>query len=479
MTGRGTPARRAKIICTIGPATESPAMQDRMVRGGMDVARLNCSHGDHRWHERTFRSLMRAAARRGRDLGILADLQGPKMRTAGTRDGHPIMLRHGEVLVLAAGREPGVPGRIGVTDPRLPGRVHAGDRILLDDGLIELRVDRTTAREIRTTVIHGGPLGAHKGINLPGVRWQRPPLTGKDRADLEMALKLGVSFVALSFVQSARDVKAVKALIRRGGRRMPVIAKLEKPEAIADLENILDVADGIMIARGDLGVEMGPEKVPVIQKRVIQRAHAHGLPVITATQMLESMTHHPRPTRAEVSDVANAVFDETDAVMLSGETASGHFPLEALAMMDGVVREAEGSRLDAGYQEPEGAASVPATIADAVRTAAAELKLGAIVAFTEYGRTAQLISLHRPRAPIVAFSQHPLTRQRLAICWGVTTRAVPEAGSIEVLSRFAEKTLLKDGLVRKGDHVAFVAGTPMHRPGHTNLLKLFTVGRPH
>lgn len=475
----GVPARRAKIVCTIGPATEAPMMLDRLVQGGMDVARLNCSHGDHGWHARIFRSLRHAAARRGRDLGVLADLQGPKIRTAATRDGAPLQLRPGDRLVLVAGAESGVPGRIGVTDPRLPSRVHAGDRILLDDGLIELRVERTARREIRTTIVHGGPLGSHKGINLPGVRWKRPPLTAKDRSDLDLALRLGVSFVALSFVQSARDVKAVKDLIRRSGHRMPVIAKLEKPEAIADLENILDVADGIMIARGDLGVEIGPEKVPMIQKRAIQRAHAAGRPVITATQMLESMTLNPRPTRAEVSDVANAVIDDTDAVMLSGETASGRHPLAALAMMDTVVREAEASRTETGYQEPDGADSIPATIADAVRTAAAELKLAAIVAFTEYGKTAQLVSLHRPAAPIVAFSGHARTRQRLSICWGVTTRSVPQADTVEALSRFAEKTLLRDGLVRKGDHVAFVAGTPLRRPGHTNLLKLFTVGQPH
>ncbi len=479
MTARVAPGRKAKIVCTIGPATASPAMLERMVRGGMDVARLNCSHGDHSWHARVFRGLMQTAVRHGRDLGILADLSGPKMRTANTKDGRPLALKDGHAFVLAVDRSPGVPGRIGVSDPHLPARVHQGDRILLDDGLIELRVDRTTKTEIRTTVIHGGPLGSHKGINLPGVRWKRPPLTAKDRLDLDLALRLGVSYVALSFVQSARDVKAVKDMIHRTGRRMPLIAKLEKPEAIDDLENILDAADGIMIARGDLGVEMGPEKVPMIQKRAIQRAHAHGLPVITATQMLESMTHNPRPTRAEVSDVANAVFDDTDAVMLSGETASGDHPLEALAMMDRVVREAEASRTDAGYQEPEGKGSVPATIADAVRTAAAELRLGAIAAFTEYGRSAQLISLHRPRAPIVAFSTHPLTRRRLAICWGVSTRSVPKVSTVEALSLHAERVLMRDGLVRKGDHVAFVAGTPVGRPGHTNLLKLFTVGQPH
>ncbi len=473
------PGRKAKIVCTIGPATEAPVMLDRLIRGGMDVARLNCSHGDHGWHARMFRGLMSAAARRDKDLAVLADLQGPKIRTVATKDGRPLTLRHGERLVLSADRTPGVPGRIGVSDPRLPGRVGKGDRILLDDGLIELRVERSTRAEIRTTVIHGGPLGSHKGINLPGVRWQRPPLTAKDRADLDLALRLGVSYIALSFIQSAKDVKAVKDLIHRTGRRMPLIAKLEKPDAITDLENILDTADGIMIARGDLGVELGPEKVPMIQKRAIQRAHAHGLPVITATQMLESMTHNPRPTRAEVSDVANAVFDDTDAVMLSGETASGDHPLEALAMMDRVVREAEASRTDAGYQQPEGVGSVPETIADAVRTAAAELKLGAIAAFTEYGRSAQLISLHRPKAPIVAFSTHPLTRRRLAICWGVTTRSVPKVATVEALSLHAERVLMRDGLVRKGDHVAFVAGTPVGRPGHTNLLKLFTVGNPH
>lgn len=477
--GGAPPRRRAKIICTIGPATESPAMVDRLVRGGMDVARLNFSHGDHAWHGRALAAITAAATRHRRWVGVLADLQGPKIRTGPTRDGKPLSLKAGEELVLTTRRVPGVRGRIGVDDPRLPARVGRGDRLLLDDGLIELRVLRVAGPEIRTEVVNGGALGPRKGINLPGVTWRRPALTPKDAADLEFALRRGVSFVALSFVQSAANVKAVKARIRRGRQHMPVIVKLEKPEAIADLENILDAADGVMIARGDLGVELGPEKVPALQKRIIAQAHSHHLPVITATQMLESMKEHPRPTRAEVSDVANAIFDGTDAVMLSAETASGAWPLEALAMMDSVVREAEADGDAAGRAGGRKRATVPQAIADAIHTACGELDIRAIAAFTEYGRSAQLISLYRPRAPIVAFSRNPVALHRLSICWGILPKLIASSRSVEEQTRLAERILLRERLVRRGDLIAAAAGTPVGRPGHTNLLKLFYAGARH
>ncbi len=471
--------RRAKIVCTIGPATESPAMLDRLVRSGMDVARLNFSHGDHAWHARALAGITAAATRHRRWIGVLADLQGPKIRTGPTRDGKPLLLKAGGELILTTRRVSGEGNLIGVDDRGLPGRVHTGDRLLLDDGLIALRVRRVTPTDIRCEVVNGGPLGSHKGINLPGIRWRRPALTRKDAADLDFALARKVSFIALSFVQSASNVKAVKDRIRRAGRHMPVIVKLEKPEAIADLENILDVADGVMIARGDLGVELGPEKVPVLQKRIIARAHAHHLPVITATQMLESMKENPRPTRAEVSDVANAIFDDTDAVMLSAETASGKWPLEALAMMDTVVREAEAHRVEAGPARNRRPATVPDTIADALHTAAADLNLKVIAAFTEYGRSAQFISLRRPRAPIVAFSPNPVALHRLAICWGIRPKWIGGGRSVEDLTRRAERILLRYGLVRPGDLIAAAAGTPVGRSGHTNLLKLFHAGSRH
>jgi pyruvate kinase len=454
-------------------------MVDRLVRGGMDVARLNFSHGDHAWHARTLGLVTAAATRHRRWVGVLADLQGPKIRTGPTRDGRPVTLRAGDTLVLTTRAVRGERGLMGVDDPGLPGRVSRGDRLLLDDGLIALRVARVSGREIRCDVVNGGALGPHKGINLPGVRWRRPALTAKDAADLEFALRHKVSYVALSFVQSAANVKAVKARITRAGTHMPVIVKLEKPEAIDDLENILDVADGVMIARGDLGVELGPEKVPVLQKRIIARAHAHNLPVITATQMLESMKENPRPTRAEVSDVANAVFDDTDAVMLSAETASGAWPLQALAMMDTVVREAEAHRTDGVKVAGRRRATIPETIADALHTACGELDVKVIAAFTEYGRSAQLISLYRPRAPIVAFSRNPVTLHRLAICWGIIPRLIGAGRNVEDLTRRAERLLLRGRLVRAGDLIAAAAGTPVGRPGHTNLLKLFHAGGRH
>jgi len=308
--------RRAKIVCTLGPASDSPAMIRRLIRAGMDVARLNCSHGDARWHARLVRLVRAAAAAAGRPVAILADLQGPKIRTGPTRDGRPVLLRDGRELVLTTRRVPGDDRRLSVDDPRFAAKVDRGSRLLLSDGLLELRVAAVRGSEIRCRIVRGGALKPHQGVNLPGVRWKRPALTPKDRRDLAHALRLGVDWVALSFVQSAADVAAVQAAIRRAGARTPLIAKLEKPEAIEGLENILDVADGIMVARGDIGVELGPERVPMLQKRIIARAHTRRLPVITATQMLESMTGSARPTRAEASDVANAVLDDTDAVML-------------------------------------------------------------------------------------------------------------------------------------------------------------------
>jgi pyruvate kinase len=305
----------------------------------------------------------------------------------------------------------------------------------------------------------------------------RPALTPKDHADLAFALRQRLSYVAISFVQSAADVRSVKAAVHRAGEHMPVIAKIEKPEAIDDLDNILVAADGVMIARGDLGVELGPEKVPVLQKRIIARAHAHNLPVITATQMLESMTVNPRPTRAEASDVANAVFDNTDAVMLSAETATGTYPVETVHMMHRLIREAETEQRRHRHAAVERRSSVSEAICDAVVKAAEELNIKAVAAFTEYGKTAQQISIYRPRPPIIAFSSRPVTVERLAICWGIYPRLIPPVRHIEMLSRHAERVLRAERVVRRGDVVAIVAGTPLGVPGHTNFLKLLTIGR--
>ncbi|MBI3405074.1 MAG: pyruvate kinase, partial [Acidobacteria bacterium] len=318
--------RRAKIVCTLGPASNSLEMIDRLMRAGMDVARLNFSHGSHADHARTIAHIRAASFKLERPTSILADLQGPKIRTGKLTGGKPVLLRTGQKFTITSRKVPGDVSCVSTTFTRLPKEVHAGDRILLSDGLIELRVAAVRGTDVRCEVLNGGELGENKGINLPGVKLKVSALTPKDRTDLAFALAQNVNYIAISFVRRAQDVKEAKAIIAKAGKNTPVIAKLEKPEAIENLDAILAVADGVMVARGDLGVEMSPEKVPVVQKQIISRARDARLPVITATQMLESMTQNPRPTRAEASDVANAILDGTDAVMLSAETATGRFP---------------------------------------------------------------------------------------------------------------------------------------------------------
>ncbi len=340
--------RHSKIVCTIGPATRSPRMIRRLLEAGMDVARLNFSHGTHQEHAHSIAMLRDAAIEHEKPIAILADLQGPKIRTGPLAGSRPVQLRAGQRFVITTSRILGDSTRVNTTFTPLPREVHRGDRILLSDGLIELRVRQVRGREVICEVVNGGALGEHKGINLPGIKLRVPALTPKDRADLAFALKHGANYIAVSFVRRPEDVLLAKSLVRRAGLDTPVIAKLEKPEAIGNLAAILRAADGVMVARGDLGVEMSPERVPVVQKTIIARAREFRKPVITATQMLESMTENPRPTRAEASDVANAVFDGSDAVMLSAETATGKYPVEAVSMMARIIEEAESSITEFG-----------------------------------------------------------------------------------------------------------------------------------
>ncbi len=344
--------RHSKIVCTIGPATRSPRMIDRLLGAGMDVARLNFSHGSHEEHAKNISMLRATAIEHEKPIAILADLQGPKIRTGPLAGGGPVLLRTGQRFVITTAKVLGDSTRVNTVFTPLPREVHRGDRILLSDGLIELHVERVSGREVICEVANGGALGEHKGINLPGVKLRVPALTPKDRADLVFALKHGADYIAVSFVRRPEDVLLAKQLIRRAGKDVPVIAKLEKPEAIENLDAILRAADGVMVARGDLGVEMNPERVPVVQKTIIARAREFRRPVITATQMLESMTENPRPTRAEASDVANAIFDGSDAVMLSAETASGKYPVEAVGMMARIIEEAEASIRGGGAGVP-------------------------------------------------------------------------------------------------------------------------------
>src|SRR5260370_106013 len=335
--------RHSKIVCTIGPASRSPKMIDRLMSAGMDVARLNFSHGSHEEHAKSISMLRAAAVEHEKPIAILADLQGPKIRTGPLAGGGPVLLRTGQQFVITTARVLGDSTRVNTTFTPLPREVHRGDRILLSDGLIELRVEKVSDRNVVCEVVNGGALGEHKGINLPGIKLRVPALTPKDRADLIFALKHGADYIAVSFVRRPDDVLLAKQLIRRAGKDVPVIAKLEKPEAIENLDAILRAADGVMVARGDLGVEMSPECVPVVQKTIITRAREFRRPVITATQMLESMTENPRPTRAEASDVANAIFDGSGAVMLSAGPASGQHRVEAVSMMARIIEEAESS----------------------------------------------------------------------------------------------------------------------------------------
>ena len=471
--------RRAKIICTIGPACDSEEMIRDLMRTGMDVARLNFSHGTHSEHARRIQRLRRAARHLKRTICILQDLQGPKIRTGHLKDGKAVLLKAGTVLTITPRKVAGTAALISTDFAGLSREVEPGSRVLLSDGRIELKVRSIRGEDVECEVVNGGMLGEQQGINLPGAAVAIPALTPKDKRDLEFGLKHGVDVVALSFVRSADDIRMAKSLMREFGKSVPVIAKLEKPQAIERLEEILEVTNGVMIARGDLGVELPPERVPIIQKLVIQRASVWRRPVITATQMLESMTESPRPTRAETSDVANAIFDGTDSVMLSGETASGRYPRETVAMMARIILEAEASIAQLPpvlrRRHAEHRYSVAETICESIAHAAEDLHMGAIAVFTESGNTARMLSKHRPKVCIYAFSRSLEVCNRMNALWGVHPVHKQEWESAEAMLRTAEKELLPKGLLRPGDVLGLVAGTKL-TSGATNFMRLHTVG---
>ncbi|MFN7955057.1 MAG: pyruvate kinase [bacterium] len=483
--------RRTKIVATLGPASADEHTIALLVRAGADVFRLNFSHGDHASHARLARRVRRVSRAAGRPVALLADLQGPKIRVGRLRDGAPIALRRGaELIVVASEDVVGEPGRIGCTYAGLARDVRPGERILLDDGNLELEARRVEGRAVHTRVRVGGLLREHRGINLPGTHIRTPALTPKDLADLALCVRLGVDFVALSFVRSAAEVRDLKRRIVALGGRANVVAKIERPEAVARIDEIVAVADAVMIARGDMGVEIGPEDVPGIQKRLVRLAVAHAKPVITATQMLESMIEHARPTRAEASDVANAIYDGTTAVMLSGETASGAYPVEALATMDRIVRKAEadiGARLDAGELAafPPGAESrahldVAATTAEATARAAAraatEARASAVIVLTESGRTASLVARERLVMPVVALTPEPTTWRQLALEWGVVAGRLPRGTAIEPLLAAAEQSAVGLGCAGPGDRVVLVAGRLRAR-GATDTVRIRAIAR--
>jgi pyruvate kinase len=470
-------SRHSKIVCTIGPATRTPRMIRKLIEAGMDVARLNFSHGTHEQHAQSFAMLREAAIRFAKPIAILVDLQGPKIRTGALAGGGTVLLRAGQKFVITTAKVLGDTTRVNTTFYPLPREVHAGDRILLSDGLVELRVEKTSQTEVTCQVVNGGVLGEHKGINLPGVQLHVPALTEKDRADLRFAAAHGADYIAVSFVRRPEDVGLAKSLVKRTRKNIPVIAKLEKPEAIENLDEILKVSDGVMVARGDLGVEMNPERVPVVQKEIISRAREYRRPVITATQMLESMTENPRPTRAEASDVANAIFDGSDAVMLSAETATGQYPVEAVGMMARIIEEAEASIHEFPRPASQERLKVAETVAELVCHASRELHMKLIAVFTHSGFTARLVSRYRPLVPIIAFSPEAETRRRMALLWGVTSRKIVDIKKIDGLAAIAEKRLMEERLVKKGDVIGIVAGTPMGIHGTTNFMKFHVIGR--
>jgi len=469
--------RRAKIVCTVGPASSSESMLRDLMRAGMDIARLNFSHGTHEEHARVIERLRRSAAKEGRTVGILQDLQGPKMRTGRLRYRTPVALKKGSGVTITPRDVAGTSTVISTGFPTLAQEVQPGARILVSDGLIELVVRRIRGADVECEVVNGGLLGEHQGINLPGTAVSVPSLTEKDRKDLEFGIRHGVDLVALSFVRTAGDVREVKRLIGNRGDDLPVIAKLEKPQAIEHLEEIFEVADGVMVARGDLGVEVAPEQVPIIQKHIIRRAMEWRKPVITATQMLESMVENPRPTRAEASDVANAVFDGTDAVMLSAETASGRYPREAVSIMSRIVTEAE-AHMDyhrSWRRSEHRRLSIAETICESVAHAAEDLDMHAVAVFTQTGTTARLVSKYRPKPMIYAFSHTPQVCNRMNLFWGVKPVLFDLVRTAEEMVRGAEQELLTRQVVKPNDVMGVISGT-RGATGSTNLMRLHVVG---
>ena len=465
---------KARIIATVGPASQSPEILAELFLHGVDVFRLNFSHGNHQWHGTMIDRIRDQSRKIGRPVAILQDLQGIKIRT-GPVDPDPVVLPAGQPIKLTTESVLGNARRISISYSDLPNDVSAGDEILLSDGQIQLQVVATTPTSIECSILAGGQLASNQGVNVPGVSVSAPPLTGKDRADLLFGVRKEVDYIALSFVQNANDVAELKACLDQLDADIPIIAKLEKPSSIDNLEGILEKADGVMVARGDLGVEMSPEKVPMIQKRVIAEANRRGKLVITATQMLDSMIRSPRPTRAEASDVANAVLDGTDAVMLSGETATGKYPVDAVRMMSKIVAQAETYDAVSPYFEQTDDLSFPQTICSSAYHASRAIAAKGIVAFTQSGSTARMISKYRPPVQIWGVTPHTRIARRLALYPGVQTLLMREIGNVDELITELEDVLIGRGLVEPGDKLIILTGAPIIARGNTNLMKLHKV----
>jgi pyruvate kinase len=468
--------RRAKIVCTLGPATNSYERVRALVYAGMDVARLNFSHGAHADHEQQYQWVRQASDESGRGVGVLIDLQGPKIRLGTFADG-PVVWGTGETVTITTEDVPGTHDLVSTTYGGLASDVSPGDRVLVDDGKVGLKVLAVDGPEVRLQVTEGGPVSNNKGLSLPNIGVNVPALSAKDEADLRFAMGLRADLVALSFVRSAEDVERVQEIMDEFGVRLPVLAKIEKPQAVENLDAIVAAFDGLMVARGDLGVELPLERVPLVQKRAIQAAREQAKPVIVATQMLDSMITNSRPTRAEASDVANAVLDGAAAVLLSGETSVGSFPVETVATMARIIVAAE-ERLSLVPK----VAPPPTRIADAIAAAAAtvggQVGAKALVAFTQSGSTAKLLAEHRSPIPLLAFTPIPEVRSQLSLVWGVETFLVPTVEHTDEMVRQVDHAMLSLGRMQEGEYVTIVAGSPPGTPGSTNALRVWRLGDP-
>jgi pyruvate kinase len=467
--------RRAKIVCTLGPATSTQESIRALVEAGMDVARLNLSHGSHADHERVYRMVRRASDETGHGVGIVADLQGPKIRLGKVADG-PVLLEAGQEFTITTRDVPGDAAICSTTYDGLPGDVAKGDQVLIDDGRVRLEVLEVEETDVHTRVVVPGAISDHKGINLPGVAVSVPALSEKDKDDLRWALGLCVDFIALSFVRSAADVEDVRAIMREQGWFLPVIAKIEKPQAIANLDELIEAFDGFMVARGDLGVECPLEDVPFLQKQVIDAARRNAKPVIVATQMLESMISSPRPTRAEASDVANAVLDGADAVMLSGETSVGQYPIQTVETMARIITSTENhglSRMTAIDWQPRTRGGV---IAKAAAEVAERVGARYLVAFTQSGDSARRLSRYRGPIPMLAFTPVGAVRSQLALSWGIETFKTESVEHTDEMVKQVDDALLRIGRVREGELVVIIGGSPPGIPGSTNALRIHRMG---
>ncbi|GBE05875.1 MAG TPA: pyruvate kinase [Nitrospirae bacterium] len=467
--------RKVKIICTIGPATNKREVIHKMVKSGMDVARLNFSHGTHSEHKRAVEYIRQASQKYNTPVAILQDLRGLKIRVGSLKNG-AVMLKKNSTVVLTTKNIEGDNKQIPIAYSRLNKDVKAGDRILMDDGLLQLKVTARKKTGLVARVIEGGVLKEKKGVNLPGAKISGAVFTRKDMKDLEFGLKLGIDYVAMSFVSSKDDIIQVKKWLKKFRADVPVIAKIERPQALKNIDEIVEVSDGLMIARGDLGVEVSPEKVPLIQKHLIAKCNRAMKPVITATQMLESMTEHMRPTRAEAADVANAVIDGTDALMLSAETSVGKYPVEVLKMMDRIVRFTETHEPESSHYHNVVSTTFAQAIAESACFSAMDIKAKAIVCFSRTGFTALLVSKFRPQVPIVGFTVKTEVRRRMNLYWGISPQIMKFPHGTDEMISGTEKALLQKRIVKKGDSIVIIATSPFTLGAKTNIMKLHKVG---